>query len=210
MQTHKIVSRDEWNRRPPRAACQGKEMLRATDALKRQARELPWVKVRQELCVRRSERQGDARRLVRRPQPARRQTFHDGARLGRRLPRLFVRGRPDRRLGSAPRQPRRHVRRHLARALPRDRDLSQTDGLEVQVGVVERFGFQLRLQRLLQRGRQGARQGVLQLRGDGLRDRRTAGLFGFLQGRGRRHFPQPTRCLPVAPSNWPASTASST
>jgi predicted dithiol-disulfide oxidoreductase (DUF899 family) len=45
MQTHEIVSRDEWIAARRELLAKEKEMLRATDALKRQARELPWVKV---------------------------------------------------------------------------------------------------------------------------------------------------------------------
>jgi predicted dithiol-disulfide oxidoreductase (DUF899 family) len=45
MQTHKTVSRDEWMAARRELLAKEKELLHATDAVKRQARELPWVKV---------------------------------------------------------------------------------------------------------------------------------------------------------------------
>jgi predicted dithiol-disulfide oxidoreductase (DUF899 family) len=45
MQTHKVVSRDEWIAARRELLAKEKELLRATDALRRQTRELPWVKV---------------------------------------------------------------------------------------------------------------------------------------------------------------------
>ncbi len=45
MQTHKIVSRDEWIAARRELLAKEKELLRATDALRRQTRDLPWVKV---------------------------------------------------------------------------------------------------------------------------------------------------------------------
>ena len=121
MQAHKTVSREEWLE--ARRALLAKEK----DLLKRQGRAAPrdardaLGEGRQGLCVRRAGRQGDARRPVRRPQPADRQALHAGTRLEAGLPRLLVRRRPGRRPARPPDQPRRHVRRRLARALPRDR-----------------------------------------------------------------------------------------
>jgi len=45
MQTHKTVSRDEWMAARRELLAKEKELLRATDALRRQTRDLPWVKV---------------------------------------------------------------------------------------------------------------------------------------------------------------------
>jgi predicted dithiol-disulfide oxidoreductase (DUF899 family) len=45
MQTHEIVSRDEWIAARRELLAKEKELLRATDALRRHTRELPWVKV---------------------------------------------------------------------------------------------------------------------------------------------------------------------
>jgi predicted dithiol-disulfide oxidoreductase (DUF899 family) len=45
MQTHKTVSRDEWIAARRELLAKEKDLLRAADAVKRQARELPWVKV---------------------------------------------------------------------------------------------------------------------------------------------------------------------
>ena len=45
MQTLKTVSRDEWMAARRELLAKEKELLRATDALRRQTRDLPWVKV---------------------------------------------------------------------------------------------------------------------------------------------------------------------
>jgi len=45
MQTHKIVFRDEWITARRELLAKEKELLRATAALRRQTRDLPWVKV---------------------------------------------------------------------------------------------------------------------------------------------------------------------
>jgi len=45
MQTHKTVSRDEWIAARRELLAKEKELVRAKDALRRQTRELPWVKV---------------------------------------------------------------------------------------------------------------------------------------------------------------------
>src|SRR5947207_2991524 len=45
MQTHKTVSRDEWMAARRKLLAKEKELIRTKDALRRQTRELPWVKV---------------------------------------------------------------------------------------------------------------------------------------------------------------------
>src|SRR6267378_3189467 len=70
---------------------------------------------RKELCVRRTERQGDAGRPVRRPQPADRQSFHARARLEGRLHRLLVRRRQRRGRAAASGAARRGLCRVFAR-----------------------------------------------------------------------------------------------
>jgi predicted dithiol-disulfide oxidoreductase (DUF899 family) len=45
MQMHKTVSRDEWMAARRELLAKEKELLHATDALRRQTRDLPWVKV---------------------------------------------------------------------------------------------------------------------------------------------------------------------
>src|SRR6516162_2254045 len=45
MQTHKIVSRDEWIAARRALLAKEKELLKAKDAVRRETRELPWVKV---------------------------------------------------------------------------------------------------------------------------------------------------------------------
>ena len=45
MQTHKIVSQDEWIAARRELLAKEKELLKAKDAVRRETRELPWVKV---------------------------------------------------------------------------------------------------------------------------------------------------------------------
>ena len=45
MQAHKTVSREEWLEARRALLAKEKELLRAKDALRRETRELPWVKV---------------------------------------------------------------------------------------------------------------------------------------------------------------------
>ena len=45
MQAHKIVSRDEWITARRQLLAKEKELLKAKDAVRRETRDLPWVKV---------------------------------------------------------------------------------------------------------------------------------------------------------------------
>src|ERR1700694_891747 len=66
-QPHKIVSREQWIEARKAHLSHEKEYTRARDRLSEERRALPWVKV-EGLCVRRSQRQADIERSVRRPQ----------------------------------------------------------------------------------------------------------------------------------------------
>ena len=83
----KIVSPSEWVEARKQSLIKEKEFTRLRDELSRERRELPWERV-----VRRFQRQGEARRSVRRPQSTRGLSLHVRARLGGRLSELFVRG----------------------------------------------------------------------------------------------------------------------
>ena len=119
MQAHPTVSREEWLKARRDLLAKEKAHLKAQDALARETPRAALGQGRQDLRVRRTERQGDALRPVRRPQPAHRQALHAGPGLAGRLRRLLVRRRPARRLGGPPDQPRRHAGGGLTRALSR-------------------------------------------------------------------------------------------
>ena len=88
---HQVVSRDEWLAARKELLRKEKEFTRLRDQLSAERRALPWVKVEKTYVFDGPERQGDARRPVRRTQPARRQALHVRPRLDRRLRRLLVR-----------------------------------------------------------------------------------------------------------------------
>ena len=90
MQPHKIVSQAEWLAARKAHLANEKKFTEARDELSRQRRELPWVKVDKRYVFDGPARQGDARRPVRRPQPADRLSLHVRPGLGARLPELLV------------------------------------------------------------------------------------------------------------------------
>ena len=155
MQAHKTVSREEWIEARRDLLAKEKAHLKAHDALARERRALPWVKVDKNYVF-----EG----------PNGKETLADlFAGRSQLIVKHFMMG-PDWKEGCVGcsfgadqlegsvvhlDQPRRHAGRDLARALPEDRRLPQAHGLALQVGVVERLGLQLRLPRLLHRGRQG-------------------------------------------------------
>ena len=94
MQAHPTVSREEWLKARRDLLAKEKAHLKAHDALRQETRALPWVKVEKEYVFDGPNGQRDARRPVRRPQPAHRQAFHAGPGLAGRLRRLLVRRRP--------------------------------------------------------------------------------------------------------------------
>ena len=113
---HQIVSRDEWLAARTELLRKEKEFTRLRDQLSAERRALPWVKIEKTLRVRRPEWQADARRPVRRTQPARGQALHVRPRLVGRLRRLLVRGGPGARRLDASRASRRRLCRGITRA----------------------------------------------------------------------------------------------
>ena len=87
---------------------------------------------RQELCVRRTGRQRDARRAVRRQQPAHRLSLHARPRLGAGLPELLVLADHFDGTTVASRPSRRDVGRVSRAPLAADRGLQEAHGLAVQ------------------------------------------------------------------------------
>ena len=145
-------------RRAQGAAGQGEGFQPARVTPQRRAARPALGQGREELCVRRPGRQGNAGRPVRRAQPAHRLSLHARSRLEGRLPELLVPRRPFRRRRDPPRPARRDADRRFARAARRDRGLQEAHGLEVQMGVVVRQRLQLRLRRLVHPGGKGLRQ----------------------------------------------------
>ena len=108
--SHKVVSQAEWLA-ARKAFLDNEKALhpRPRRIERRQRRELPWVKVDKPYIFDGPGRQGDARRPVRRPQPADRLSLHARPGLGGRLPELLVPGRPFRRRRRASGAARRHA-----------------------------------------------------------------------------------------------------
>lgn len=73
---HKVVSSEEWLEARKAFLKKEKDFTRQRDELSRQRRELPWENRRKAVCLRRSEREGDACRPFRRTQPINRLSFH--------------------------------------------------------------------------------------------------------------------------------------
>ena len=67
MDRPKVVSQAEWLTARKEFLIKEKEFTRLRDQLSAERRELPWVKSRKELYVRRAKWQGNARRTIRRP-----------------------------------------------------------------------------------------------------------------------------------------------
>ena len=83
MQPHKIVSHEEWLAARKAHLADEKAFTRARDALSKKRRELPVGESRKGLCVRRAGRQGNARRPIRRQEPADRLSLHARPRTGK-------------------------------------------------------------------------------------------------------------------------------
>ena len=90
---HTIVSQDEWLAARKAFLAKEKEFTKARDALNAARRALPWVKSRQEILIRWAERQANACRTFRRPQPVDRLSLHVRPGLGGRLPHCSFMGR---------------------------------------------------------------------------------------------------------------------
>ena len=116
MQPHKIVSREEWIAARKAHLAHEKELTQRPRPPQRGAPRAALGQGRQGLCVRRPERQGDAGRPVRGPQPAHGAAFHVRAGLERGLQELLVLGRRFRAHDPASCRARHHAGRGLARA----------------------------------------------------------------------------------------------
>ena len=76
MENHKVVSREEWLVARQHHLTKEKEFTRLRDELSQQRRELPWEKVDKNICVRRTERQGNVIRSICGTQPTARLSLH--------------------------------------------------------------------------------------------------------------------------------------
>ena len=144
---------------------------------------------REALCLRRPEWTADARRSLRRSQPADRVSLHVRPGSEGRLCRLLLRRGSHRRRHAAHQRTRHHGRGVLARADRADRAVPTPHGLALQVGIVESQRLQQRLPRVVHEGRSRERSHVLQLRETLVPvGRRGARTERFLQGRDRGIF----------------------
>ena len=90
MLAHKIVSRDDWLMARKVHLQREKELTRMRDRLSAERRELPWVKVEEEYVFDGPKGREDARRALRRTQPAHHLSLHVRPGLGGGLSRLLV------------------------------------------------------------------------------------------------------------------------
>ena len=81
---HQIVSRDEWLAARTELLRKEKEFTRLRDQLSAERRALPWVKVEKNYVFDGPNGKADARRSVRRTQPACGQALHVRPRLDRK------------------------------------------------------------------------------------------------------------------------------
>ena len=104
---HQIVSQEEWLAGRKKLLSQGEGIHPAARSAERRAPRVALGQGRQAVRLRRTGRQGDPGRPVRRAQPADRLSFHVRSRMGAGLPELLVRGRSHRRRELAPAAARR-------------------------------------------------------------------------------------------------------
>ena len=138
MNRPRIVSEAEWLVARKDLLTREKEFTRQRDALSAARRRLPMGEGRQGICVRRTGRQRDAGRSVRRTQPTDYLSLHARAGMGGRLQKLLVPGRSFRRRELASAASRRDAGGRLARAAGRDQAISEAHGLAFQMGIVAR------------------------------------------------------------------------
>src|SRR5438093_7905372 len=164
MQSHTIVSREEWREARTAHLAKEKEFTRLRDQLSAERRALPWVKVDKTYVFEGPAGKTTLAELF----DGRRQLivyhFMFGPGWEEGCPSCFLPGRPHRRRRHAPRAPRRDAAGGVAGAPPPDRSVQEAHGLAVHVGVVARDRLQLRLSRVVHEGpdREGRRG--LQLR----------------------------------------------
>ena len=161
MQSHQIVSRQEWIAARKAHLDHEKEFTRARDRLSEERRALPWVKVDKAYLFDGPCGQGDAGGSVQGPQPAGGAAFHVRAGLERGLQELFVLGRRLRAHGPASRRARHHAGGRLPRAAVEARRVQGADGLDVRLVLLGRQRLQPRLCGLVHAGGdQVGRQGL--------------------------------------------------
>ena len=189
METHKTVSRDEWLAARTELLAKEKDFTRLRDRLSAERRALPWVKVEKAYVFDTAERQGNARRSVRRTQPADGRSFHARPRLGARAASA-ARSSADHIGGLV------HLEHHdvsvvvgVARAARRDRSLTKAAWAGASTGCRLAAATSTSITTCRSPGRPGKRRGLLQLSRDGRRDRGTARPQRVLQERGRGHLP---------------------
>ena len=188
IQPHAVVSREQWLAERRRLLAREKDLMRQNDELAAERRALPWVRV-EKPYLRRPARTADARRSLRRSQPADRVSLHVRPGSEGRLCRLLLRRGSHRRRHAAHQRTRHHGRGVLARADRADRAVPTPHGLALQVDIVESQRLQQRLPRVVHERRSRERSHVLQLRETLVPvGRRGARTERFLQRRDRGIF----------------------
>ena len=110
---HPIVSPNEWLAARKALLAKEKEFTRARDQLSEDPARIAMGQGEQKLCLRRTERPGNAIRFVRRQESADRLSLHAWTWLGARLPELLISRRPFRRRCHPSHAPRCDICRRL-------------------------------------------------------------------------------------------------
>ncbi len=134
----KVVPQAEWVAARKELLKKEKEFTRLRDELSRQRREMPWEKVEKQYVFDGPNGRETLGGSVRRTQPADRVSLHDGPGVERGLQELFVPGGSLRRRDGAPGASRHHAHGDFARDAAGDRSVQEANGMEVQVGVIQR------------------------------------------------------------------------
>ena len=156
-ENHRVVSSDEWVAERKTLLAREKELTRLRDQIAGERRALPWVRVDKNYVFDTPE----GRRTLANLFEGRRQLlvqhfmFAPGWEQGCLSCSLMADHNDG--MNCAPGASRRRAGGRLARDAGRDRALSPTYGLAVQVGVVARQRLQLRLRRQLHPGTSGQR-----------------------------------------------------
>ena len=142
MTTHAIVSREKWLEARRDLLAAEKDLTHRSDQVAELRRKLPWVRVEKPYVFEGPNGKVSLADLFAGRSQLLVQHFMLAPGWKRRLQELFLHGRPHRRHDRASGAARCHLRCDLACALQRDRALPPTDGLALQLGLLERQQLQ--------------------------------------------------------------------
>lgn len=160
----KVVPAAEWLAARKEHLAKEKEFTRLRDKLSRERRELPWEKVEKQYLFEGPNGKETLADLFGKRSQLIVYHFMFGPGLERGLSELLVSGRSLRWRRPTPGESRRHAGGGFTRDIAGDRSVQEADGLAIQVGIVVRKRFQLRLPCVVHKGRFSQGQGILQLR----------------------------------------------